>query len=81
MLVEAIDVDGGELDVLSSGINLLADARPAVLVETHSIELERDCIGMLEKLRYRCEIIKNAWWRTVIPDLRPTQHNRWLFAL
>jgi hypothetical protein len=76
-----IDVDGGELDVLRSGIMLLANARPALLVETHSIELEQDCIRFLHEFRYRCEIVKNAWWRAIIPDTgRKNVHNRWFFA-
>ena len=76
-----IDVDGGELEVLRSGIMLLANARPALLVETHSIELEQDCIRFLHEFQYCCEIIKNAWWRRIIPDTgRMNQHNRWFFA-
>jgi hypothetical protein len=26
-------------------------------------------------------LIKNAWWRTLYPELRPIKHNRWLFSL
>lgn len=75
-----IDTDGHELNILRSGLALLVNARPALLVETHSVELERDCIALLEELQYRCEIIKNAWFRnTVIPEMRHG-HNRWLFA-
>ncbi len=74
-----IDVDRGELDVLHSGKTLLVNARPALLVETHSVDLERDCMGLLEGLQYRCEIIENGWWRNVIPETR-SQHNRWFFA-
>ena len=61
-------------------MTLLVNARPALLVETHSVELERDCMGLLEELQYHCQIIENAWWRNVIPELRPIQHNRWFFA-
>jgi hypothetical protein len=74
-----IDTDGHELNVLRSGLALLANARPALLVETHSVELERDCIALLEELQYRCQIIKNAWFRIIIPEMRHG-HNRWLFA-
>src|SRR5262249_41587244 len=75
-----IDTDGHELNVLRSGLALLANARPALLVETHSIELERDCIALLEELQYRCEIIKNAWFRIIIPERRGG-HNMGVFAL
>jgi hypothetical protein len=74
-----IDTDGQELNILRNGLALLANARPALLVETHSIELERDCIALLEELQYRCTIIKNAWFRIIIPETRHG-HNRWLFA-
>src|SRR5262245_50733883 len=50
-----IDVEGGELDVLRSGMTLLANARPALLVETHSIELEHDCMALLDEFQYRSE--------------------------
>ena len=74
-----IDTDGHEVNVLRSGLALLANARPALMVETHSIELERNCIALLKELQYRCEIIKNAWFRSIIHEQR-YGHNRWLFA-
>lgn len=75
-----IDVDGDELTVLRSGTTLLINARPSLLVETHSIELERGCISFLKEIQYRCEVIENAWWRTLIPEMRPIPHNRWIFC-
>jgi hypothetical protein len=75
-----IDVDGSECDVLDSGIGLLSQADLCVLVETHSATLERECIGRLERLGYSCQIISNAWWRAIVPERRPIQHNRWLWA-
>ncbi len=75
-----IDVDGVEFDVLKSGTHLFSEGKSDILVETHSPELERDCIEWLKTRGYTCNIIKNAWWRIMIPEQRPLPHNRWLFA-
>jgi hypothetical protein len=75
-----IDVDGAELDVLQSGKQLFSEGRSDVLVETHSAELERACVEWLRVRGYTCKVIENAWWRFVIPEQRPTPHNRWFFA-
>lgn len=75
-----IDVDGGELEVLRSAERTLASRRALLIIETHSTELERDCIRFLEERNYRCTVIPNAWYRLFIPELRPIPHNRWFFA-
>jgi Methyltransferase FkbM domain len=75
-----IDVDGSEFDVLRSGQQLLSYTNVDILVETRSYELERNCVNFLENLGYTCRIIKPAWWRSLIPEQRPREHNRWLFA-
>lgn len=75
-----IDVDGVELDVLKSGQQLLSREDSAFLIETHSAELEQGVIALLETSGFHCRIIKNAWWRFAIPDTRPTELNRWVFA-
>jgi Methyltransferase FkbM domain len=75
-----IDVDGFELDVLRSGRQLLSQGHADLLVETHSAELERNCIEFLEKLAYTCRVIKYAWWRALLPEQRPIEHNHWFFA-
>jgi hypothetical protein len=76
-----IDVDGYETDALKSGDRLLSGRNVDLLVETHSKRLEEECIEWLDAKGYRCEIVKNAWWRFVVPEQRPgTTHNRWLWA-
>jgi hypothetical protein len=80
-----IDVDGAEADVLRSGERLLrppADGGPGVdlLVETHSAALERECLAWLGGRGFRCEVIRNARWRLLVPEQRPVEHNRWLWA-
>lgn len=75
-----IDVDGAELDVLRSGARLLTEGNIELLLETHSLELERDCTRFLTELGYTCRIVNSAWWRHLIPEQRPIAHNRWLVA-
>jgi hypothetical protein len=74
------DEDGSEFDVVQSGKNLCSEGKMDVLVETHSLEVEQVCIGWLQMRGYNCNIIKNAWRRTMIPEQRPSLHNRWFFA-
>jgi len=75
-----IDVECGELDVLKSANNLLKQKACSLLVETHSLQLEKDCINYLNKVGYDCKIIKNAWWRLFVPETRPVEHCRWIYA-
>lgn len=75
-----LDTDGAEFDILKSGEGLLREAGPLLLVETHSAALERDCSDFLVSLNYDITIVSNAWWRTILPEQRPVDHNRWLWA-
>ena len=75
-----IDVDGAEMDVLRSGDGLLTSAPMDIVLETHSPSLEVGCIEFLTARGFRCEVVKNAWWRVLVPEQRPTAHNRWLWA-
>ncbi len=72
-----IDIDGGELDALLGSERILREARPHIVVETHSIELERACGVLLHDVGYQPVIVHQ---RTLWPDYRPTAHNRWLVA-
>jgi precorrin-6B methylase 2 len=74
-----IDADGGELAVLGAAVPLVRDFPPLV-VETHSHELEESCIEFLRELGYAVEIVPNSRWRSLWPEWRPLEHNRWLLA-
>jgi hypothetical protein len=75
-----VDIDGGEVELLQSAENCdcLSDLR--WLIETHSKELEEQCIAWLEAHGYKTRIIYNAPWRVLLPEQRPIPHNRWLVA-
>lgn len=77
-----IDVDGAEIQVLRGALDLFSTHQNTLMliIETHSSQLERECSEMLANQGFKVEIIKNAFWRKVLPEYRPIEHNRWLFA-
>ena len=75
-----IDVEGAELDVLKSGQGCLTQRDLMLIIETHSAELERDCLEFLRGLGYECRVQKKGWYRKIVPELRHLPHNRWLIA-
>jgi hypothetical protein len=68
------------MDVLRSGECLLGSAVVDLLIETHSADLEHECLEWLAGRGYNCEVIRNAPWRVLIPEARAIAHNRWLWA-
>jgi SAM-dependent methyltransferase len=75
-----IDVDGYEIEALNGGKKLLQGRNVDVLIETHTAALETECIGLLRNLGFTTEVIKNGWYRQFLPEHRPSDHNRWLWA-
>jgi hypothetical protein len=75
-----IDVDGGEVDVLRGAQIMLSRPDVRWLIETHSHELERECLKILSVAGHEARVITNAWWRFLVPENRPIDHNRWLVA-
>lgn len=75
-----IDVDGAENNVLESARETLTTRKTFVIIETHSPQLEKECERYLTSLGYTVTIVKNAWYRMFIKDLRPLEQNRWLYA-
>ena len=80
-----MDIDGGEEKALKGGIQALTKNQMYLLIETHSPELEKACIRILNEHGFQTSIIKNAWWRIFWPEERPAPklgvvHNRWLWA-
>ena len=75
-----MDVDGGEQQVIE-GFDFSQKIEVAWLIETHSKELEENIVRILETNGYKVRIIKNAWWRMFVPEMRPLAHNRWMYAV
>ena len=75
-----VDIDGGERDLLDSCGSAFQHKGMKWLVETHSKELENECLAFFKENNYATSIIKNAWWRAFIPEQRPLGQNRWLYA-
>ena len=75
-----IDTEGAEKDILSSAKKLLSRSNTRWIIETHSKQLEKDCIEILQSHSFKTQIIRPAWWRLFIPELRVMEHNRWLVA-
>jgi len=75
-----VDVDGGEEEILRGATLLNRKSGVRWLIETHSLDLELACERRLKEAGFKTVIIPNAWWRKIIPEQRPGNHNRWLAA-
>lgn len=75
-----MDVDGAEGEILQGAAKLNGLGGVRWLIETHSKSLESQCLEQLKAAGFETRIIRNAWWRALIPELRPIEHNRWLAA-
>jgi hypothetical protein len=73
-----LDVEGGELSVLIGSAQLIERRHPHLIVEVHSVELERACGAWLVQRGYKPRVISQ---RRFLPEYRPTIHNRWLVAV
>lgn len=74
-----VDVDGGERDILEGASELSRCGPTRWIVETHSEQLERSCMSLLKNAGLQVQVVPNAWWRKIIPELRHGQ-NRWVVA-
>lgn len=72
-----MDVDRAELSALTGAKELLARHRPHLIVEVHSLELERQCAELMLELGYRPRIVTERRW---LRENRPIEHNRWIVA-
>lgn len=75
-----VDIEGSEINLLQS-----VEAYPFLselywVIETHSQDLEKQCIKWLISHSYHTKIIYNAPWRVLLPEQRSIHHNRWLIA-
>lgn len=72
-----VDVEGAEAGLLTGARRVLAEHRPALIVETHSPELEASCLAILAETGYVPAIVAP---RRRGLQRRQAEHNRWLVA-
>ncbi|UCC94664.1 MAG: FkbM family methyltransferase [Candidatus Omnitrophota bacterium] len=76
-----IDAEYNEVDILKGSPKLLDLPQINWLIETHSKQLERQCVEIFSRLGYSTVIVHHAWWRLFIPEMRKSSHNRWMVAV
>lgn len=75
-----IDIDGGEVLLLEGARQLLASKGARWIIEVHSPSLQEQCLEILRRANYRPVVVRNAWWRHLVPELRPGELNHWIVA-
>lgn len=75
-----VDVEGAEAEVLLGSGSLMDMPGLTWVIETHSLELEKECQALLRHRGYSATVVRNASWRPLVPELRPIPHNRWIVA-
>lgn len=75
-----VDVEGAEVEVLRGATRLMRLAPVTWIIETHSEELEAECVQILRSAGYEVRVIPRAWWRRYIPEGRALPHNQWIVA-
>jgi len=70
-----MDIEGGEAAVLRDAPETLKRG-PALIIEVHSEDLERDCLDTLHHKGYRAVIVNPE--RHLFSERRGYFHNRWL---
>lgn len=75
-----VDIDGGEVSLLEGARKLLASMAARWIIEVHSPRLQEQCLEILRLANYRTMVVRNAWWRHFIPELRPGDLNQWIVA-
>lgn len=75
-----IDVEGHEMAVLKGAVGILRRRDVDLLVETHAATLELQAIELLRSCGFGVKIVDNGWYRRILPEQRPADHNRWLWA-
>jgi hypothetical protein len=76
-----VDIDGGEAALLEGARKLLAVEGVRWIIEVHSAALQQQCLNILRQANYRVVVVRNAWWRNFLPELRPGELNHWIVAL
>jgi hypothetical protein len=76
-----VDIDGGEVSLLDGARTLLHSPETRWIIEVHSNALQEKCLEILQSANYRALVVRNAWWRHFLPELRPGELNHWIIAV
>jgi Methyltransferase FkbM domain len=76
-----VDIDGGEIRLLEGAQRLLASKGVRWIIEVHSPALQEQCLDILRRANYQTVVVRNAWWRHFLPELRPGDLNQWIVAV
>jgi hypothetical protein len=76
-----VDIDGGEAALLDGARTLLQSPETRWIIEVHSKALQEQCLEILQAANYSALVVRNAWWRNFLPELRPGELNHWIIAL
>jgi hypothetical protein len=71
-----VDIEGAEFAALCGATKLLTSARPSLVIEVHSIALEKMCIDLVRSHGYGAPTVVDQ--RRFFREHRPMAHNRWL---
>ena len=72
-----IDVEGAEVSVLRGAADMLRHKKPDLIVETHSEQLDAECVTLLSAAGYACSFVTP---RRLFRENRGAGHNRWIVA-
>jgi len=75
--VVKIDIEGWEVEALRGASVLLGGRKPALIIEVHSYDLERECLALLAPYGYETRIVNP---RRYVRDYRLVPGNRWIIA-
>jgi hypothetical protein len=72
-----MDIEGAEVQALRGATNILYERKPAMIIETHGLEVEAACLSILREHDYKVSFVNQRGW---LKESRPVQHNRWLIC-
>jgi len=72
-----MDIEGGEVDALTGGHDLLRFHRPHLVIEVHSEQLETDCREILGCYDYKITRVDPRRW---LPEMRVDAYNGWIIC-
>ncbi len=73
-----LDIEGAEVLALKGADRVLRERKPSLIIETHGLELEQECLRILRSYGYDPKVILPS---KVFPEKRETfAHNQWIVA-